>query len=270
VLGGLAYRRADRRTVHTGIRRDLSLRDGDPNLPRCGHHSTVPTESGLTPPQQGGKRRHVSTVRKVIDTLLLDVDGVLQFPRAEFVRDMEREYQWVSGCAAFQQELLQDPGEARALVGDGDLIDVIRRLLPQHVTGLSAEQFLDRWVADNIAVNEELLRLLPHVAVAQILLVTNQEAVRGARVRQLYGRRPAVTGILTSYEIGSRKPHGEFFDAVLTRVRRRADQCLFVDDTPAYLDGAARAGIATIHYRDNTQLLAELAAGGLLAPGVGK
>jgi FMN phosphatase YigB (HAD superfamily) len=88
-------------------------------------------------------------------------------------------------------------------------------------------------------------------------------------VLQLYARRPAVTGILTSFELGSRKPQRAFFDAVLTRVRRRAHQCLFVDDTPAYLDGAARSGIATIHYRDNDQLRAELAARGLLPPRVG-
>ncbi len=203
---------------------------------------------------------------EVIDTLLLDVDGVLQFPRPEFIVEIERDYRWASGFLAFQRELLQDPGEERTLVGDGDLVDVVRRLLPRHVTGLSAEQFLDRWVTGNIAVNEQLLECLPQIAVAQIFLATNQEAVRGAKVRQLYAGHPAIAGILISHELRSRKPYRSFFDAVLMRVRRRAYQCLFVDDKVTYLAGAAEAGIATVHYRDNDQLLTELAQRGLLTP----
>jgi HAD superfamily hydrolase (TIGR01509 family) len=200
----------------------------------------------------------------IIDTLLLDVDGVLQFPDPRFATAIERDYRWTSGFGAFQDELLHDPGEARALVGDGDLIDVVRRLLPRHTAGLSAERFLERWLADNIVLNEELLAILPRIAVGQIFLATNQETRRGARIKQLYADQPAVTAILISHELGSRKPHQAFFDAVLALAGRRNDQCLFVDDNPDYLDGATRAGIATIHYRTNTQLLADLTDRGLL------
>ncbi|WP_179855370.1 HAD-IA family hydrolase [Paractinoplanes atraurantiacus] len=193
-------------------------------------------------------------------TLLLDVDGVLQFPRPEFVRAIERDYSWRAGYLAFQRALLADPAEARALTGDGALITLVERLLPQHVAGLSAPVFLERWVTENIAVNEELLTMLPGLPFDEIYLATNQEAVRGARVRELYSGRPGITGFLISHELRHRKPGRAFFDAALARIGRTPSECMFVDDKQQYLDGAARAGLATILYRDNAQLVADLTA----------
>ncbi|MBM2615980.1 hypothetical protein JIG36_10470 [Actinoplanes sp. LDG1-06] len=66
----------------------------------------------------------------LIDTLLLDVDGVLQFPRAAFVAAIEHDYAWKSGFLAFQHELINDPAEARALVGDGELIRTVPAMWP--------------------------------------------------------------------------------------------------------------------------------------------
>src|SRR4051812_29810990 len=119
--------------------------------------------------------------------------GVLQFPRPQYVVDIEQDYHWATGYLAFQRELLQDPAEARTLVGDGDLFSVLDRVLPRHVSGLSAQEFVDRWLAENIEVNQELLDLLPDVRVEQIYLATNQESRRGRRVKQLYTGRPGVT-----------------------------------------------------------------------------
>jgi hypothetical protein len=77
----------------------------------------------------------------VTAALFLDVDGVLQFERPEFGGALEREYAWTDGYAAFEQQLLHDSMEARSLVGQGDLLAVVERILPRHVQGLSAEDF---------------------------------------------------------------------------------------------------------------------------------
>jgi len=195
---------------------------------------------------------------------LLDVDGVLQFPRPQFVVNIEHDYDWATGYLAFQRELLQDPAEERTLVGDGDLISVVERVLARHVTGLSAREFVDRWLAENIEVNQELVDLLPDIRVEQIYLATNQESLRGQRVKQLYAGRPGVTGILISHEIGHMKPHRAFFDAALAGIARHPQECLFVDDRLANIAGAIDAGITSVLYQDNQQLLAELASYGVL------
>jgi len=47
----------------------------------------------------------------VINTLLLDVDGVLRFHRPEFAAEVERDYRWRHGYLAFLRGLRQDPAE---------------------------------------------------------------------------------------------------------------------------------------------------------------
>jgi len=200
----------------------------------------------------------------VIRTLLLDVDGVLQFHRPEFVAAMERDYLWRRGYLAFQRELTQDPGEARSLVGDADLLTVVERILPQHVRGLEAEAFLDRWLRENIQLNHELLDLIPHMAVDQIYLATNQEPRRGARIAELYAHRPWLTGMLVSHEIGCLKPDRAFFDEALHRIGRRPQDCLFIDDNPAFVAGAIAAGLPSLQFHSNLQLITEFTKRGLL------
>lgn len=202
----------------------------------------------------------------MIDTLLLDVDGVLQFPDPAFTTQIERDFRWRDGFAAFQAELMADPQEHQALLGLTDLLEVIDRLLPAHTSGLSAQEFLHRWLTGNIVLNQRLLDLLPHLRVAQVYLATNQDPRRGAHIQRLYQGRPGITGILISHELGAAKPDPAFFDTALHYARRDPGECLFVDDTPGYLAGAAGLGINTLRFENTGQLFADLTARGLLSP----
>lgn len=200
----------------------------------------------------------------MIRTLLLDVDGVLQCHRPGFVAAIERDYAWRRGFLAFQRELTQDPGEARSLVGDGDLLTVVERILPRHVRGLKAEVFLERWLRESIQLNHELLDLIAHLTVSQIYLATNQEPRRGARIAELYADRPWLTGILVSHEIGHKKPDRAFFEEALARIGRQPQDCLFIDDNPVFVAGAVAAGLPSLQFHSNLQLVAELTERGLL------
>ena len=195
--------------------------------------------------------------------LLLDVDGVLQFRRPEFLLAIERDYRWRHGYLAFERELLSDPAEARCLVGDGDLLTLVGQILPRHVHGLSAKEFIDRWLADDIELNDELLDHIARLAVERIYLATNQEAVRAAHIAGLYAGRPWLTGILSSHEVGHAKPDRAYFDEALARIGRPPQECLFIDDKQANVEGASTAGMPGIHFRGNRQLMADLTAYGL-------
>jgi HAD superfamily hydrolase (TIGR01509 family) len=200
----------------------------------------------------------------VIISLLIDVDGVLQFGRPEFTAAMEREYEWRHGYMAFQHELLHDPAGARALLGHGDLLDVITKSLPAHVDGLKPKIFFDRWLKENIATNDELIALMPQVRVESIYIATNQEPRRADHIKALYGREPWLTGFLISSDLGYAKPDPAFFTAALAVTGRSADECLLIDDNPRYLSGAAEAGIKGILFRTNLDLAQDLTALGLL------
>jgi HAD superfamily hydrolase (TIGR01509 family) len=59
------------------------------------------------------------------------------------------------------------------------------------------------------------------------------------------GLEREVDAVLLSCEVGSHKPDRAIFEAALARVSARPAECVFVDDQPRYLDGAAALGIRT-------------------------
>jgi putative hydrolase of the HAD superfamily len=206
----------------------------------------------------------------VISTLLVDVDGVLQFDRPEFRAAIERDYKWQpGGFMAYKHKLLHDPAEAKAMLGHGDLLDVIAQTLPAYVDGLSPETFFDRMLNENNATNDELIALLAQVKVDAIYLATNQEPRRAALIKELYGDQPWVTGFLISSDLGYAKPDPAFFTAALDRIGRSASECLLIDDNGRYLAGAAAVGIRGILFRTNLDLANQLAELGLLGELIG-
>jgi putative hydrolase of the HAD superfamily len=59
------------------------------------------------------------------------------------------------------------------------------------------------------------------------------------------GLEREVNAVVLSCEVGSQKPQPAIFHTTLARLDARPEQCLFVDDQPRFLDGAAALGIQT-------------------------
>ena len=74
-------------------------------------------------------------------------------------------------------------------------------------------------------------------------IVSNCSRSTEAVVERL-GLRDAVDEVVLSFEVGSAKPDSEIFHHALRSLN--VDSGLFVDDQVAYLDGAARIGLATV------------------------
>jgi putative hydrolase of the HAD superfamily len=194
----------------------------------------------------------------MIETLLLDVDGVLVSHSADFFAAMNREYAWRDGFDAFVDELLHHPREAGTLVGDGDILDLAEELLPSHVDGLAATEFVDRLFAENIVVNVELINAIGRAGIKHVYLATNQDRRRGTYIHELFAQQPWYGGSLMSYELGLAKPDPAYFAAALERIGKPADECVFVDDRPANVEAAREVGIASILYVDLDQFTIEL------------
>mgnify|MGYP006086214109 FL=1 len=56
-----------------------------------------------------------------------------------------------------------------------------------------------------------------------------------------------------SHIIGKRKPHIETFQWVIKDMRCKAEEVLFIDDSPQHIEGAKKAGINTIHFQKDTR-----------------
>lgn len=107
------------------------------------------------------------------------------------------------------------------------------------------------------------------------------EALRGAGYRCLYlsnfSRRahkecaaaldfiPHMDGGILSYQEEVIKPMPEIYRLLIDRYGLNPEECVFLDDTPRNLEGAAKFGIHTIHFQSQAQAMEELRALGVEA-----
>jgi putative hydrolase of the HAD superfamily len=67
--------------------------------------------------------------------------------------------------------------------------------------------------------------------------------------------------IVDSAFVGMRKPEPEIYELTVERIGGvSAAECVFVDDTEVNCDAARELGMAAVHFRDNDQAIAEIAA----------
>ncbi len=66
--------------------------------------------------------------------------------------------------------------------------------------------------------------------------------------------------VVDSGFVGCRKPETQIFELTLERIGMPAESCLFIDDLPHNCEGARKAGMSAVHFRDNEQAIAEIRA----------
>jgi putative hydrolase of the HAD superfamily len=66
--------------------------------------------------------------------------------------------------------------------------------------------------------------------------------------------------VVDSGFVGVRKPESRIYAIALERLSLPPEACLFVDDVEVNCEGARRAGIDAVHFRENEQAIAEIRA----------
>jgi putative hydrolase of the HAD superfamily len=66
--------------------------------------------------------------------------------------------------------------------------------------------------------------------------------------------------VVDSGFVGCRKPESRIYELTLERIAAPAETCLFVDDVEVNIEGARKAGMSAVHFRDNEQAIAEIRA----------
>ncbi len=64
--------------------------------------------------------------------------------------------------------------------------------------------------------------------------------------------------VVDSAFVGYRKPESRIYAMTLERIGLAPEACLFVDDVEVNCEGARRAGINAVHFRDNEQAIGEI------------
>ncbi|MGE5599583.1 MAG: HAD family hydrolase [Bacteroidota bacterium] len=95
--------------------------------------------------------------------------------------------------------------------------------------------------------------------------LSNWSVDKFAAVRRKYEFFAWFERIVLSGEVGLAKPDPGIFAVFLDRIGRRADECLFIDDSARNIAAAKGLGFRTIHYQSPAQLRGEMARMGLIA-----
>lgn len=106
-------------------------------------------------------------------------------------------------------------------------------------------------------INRPMLALARTLATRRSVgIITDNKADRMDVLRRLHGLDDIFDPIVVSAEVGSGKQEPRIFEYALQRVGRRAEECLFIDNTATNLRVPAAMGMHALHF-DGTRGNAE-------------
>jgi 2-haloacid dehalogenase len=136
---------------------------------------------------------------------------------------------------------------------------------PEHEAFIRA--FHERWPETVAGAIEGTVEVLADLRAAgyQLGALSNWSAETFRLVRSRFEFLEWFDAIVLSGEVRILKPDPRIFAVLLERLGRRADECVFVDDSAANVEGARRLGFDTIRFATPEALRAELERRGVLA-----
>lgn len=92
----------------------------------------------------------------------------------------------------------------------------------------------------------------------RLYLLSNTNEMHFEYIKENYPILRHFDRMFPSHEMGCRKPDRAIYRKVLREIKTSPGACLFIDDQPAFLEGARKAGIHGIRFRSREHLIAEL------------
>jgi putative hydrolase of the HAD superfamily len=105
----------------------------------------------------------------------------------------------------------------------------------------------------------EVLEFARSLAGKYLMATINNESreMNEYRIKQ-FGLSQIVDLFVSSCYVGMRKPDDKIYRVALDLIQKTPDECCFIDDRPANIDGAAKASMRTVLMRDPAQLKKDL------------
>ncbi len=177
-----------------------------------------------------------------VRAVLWDADGVLQHGPADWRERIDALH-----GPGFTDAVLA--AEAPALRGEVPLRDALRQVLrdwPGAAVGVG--DLLLLW--QQAAVDPDALLLVDEVRASGVAcaLATNQHDVRRAWMRDTLRLDAHFDAVYYSCELGTVKPEPAFFERVLDDLGLGPAEVVFVDDSPANVEGARAAGLRAVRH----------------------
>ena len=138
------------------------------------------------------------------------------------------------------------------------MVDEVSCKFPQYASQIRA--FDERWIETMGGAIEPTVSVLMelHELGRPLFALSNWSREKFSLVKQQYDFLDCFKQIVISGEEKVGKPDERIFMAFLDRTGLMAEQCLFIDDSPANIRVAGKLGFDTILFRDAAQMKDEM------------
>jgi putative hydrolase of the HAD superfamily len=99
-----------------------------------------------------------------------------------------------------------------------------------------------------------------------LYLLSDTNEIHFGYVRETVGILRVFREFIVSFQVGAMKPDPRIYEEALRRSGLPATACVFVDDRPANVEGAARVGMHALLFQSPERLAAELTRLGVAVP----
>jgi putative hydrolase of the HAD superfamily len=99
-----------------------------------------------------------------------------------------------------------------------------------------------------------------------LYLLSDTNEIHFGYVRERVEILKLFEAFILSYQVGAMKPEARIYQEALRRSGLPAEACVFVDDRPACVEGAAQVGMQAIQFQSAERLAADLAHLGIALP----
>jgi putative hydrolase of the HAD superfamily len=193
-----------------------------------------------------------------ITTLFFDIGGVLltngwdSVARRAAIGKFQLDFQEFE-----QRHLLANPAWER---GEITLEEYLERTIFYNKRTFSPKEFEDFMYAQSQAMPEslEFVRRLARAKRYSIAMINNEAAEINAYRIEQFALRDIFAAFFSSCYVGIRKPDAAIYEMALKVLQRSADESIFVDDRAENIEGARKAGLNTIQFKNVTQLEGDL------------
>jgi putative hydrolase of the HAD superfamily len=143
--------------------------------------------------------------------------------------------------------------------------EFVERLCAQLDLRMTYAEFCDLW--SSIFLKDTLIpeSLLASLAVRyRLVLVSNTNAIHFEMIRASYPLLGHFHAFVLSHEVGAAKPSPRIYREAVARAGCAPDECFFVDDVSACVEGARLEGIEAVRFESLNQLERDLHARGIV------
>jgi len=128
------------------------------------------------------------------------------------------------------------------------------------------QAYHDHWKDSIGPAHWDTVEIMKQLKIKGYLLygLSNWSAETFPHAQEKYGFFHLLDDMVISGAVGHVKPEPEIFEILLAKIGRPAEECLFIDDSPANIRQAQKMGFKTIHYQSAEQLRSELISMNLL------